>query len=65
MITVWLALVTDTWPFNNISLESKIKLMRCLVISIYLYACESLALTAEPEKRKQAFEMGLDATDSY
>ena len=31
--------------------------MRSLVISIFLYACESLTLTAELEKRTQAFEM--------
>ena len=31
--------------------------MRSLVISIFLYACESWALTAELEKRTQAFEM--------
>ena len=33
------------------------KLMRSLVISIFLYAFESWTLTAEPEKRTQAFEM--------
>ena len=42
---------------NNISLGSKVKLMRSLVISIFLYACESWTLTAELEKRTQAFEM--------
>ena len=31
--------------------------MRFLVISIFLYACESWTLTAELEKRMQAFEM--------
>ena len=31
--------------------------MRSLVISIFLYACESWAFTAELEKRMQAFEM--------
>ena len=31
--------------------------MRFLVISIFLYACESWTLTAESEKRTQAFEM--------
>ena len=31
--------------------------MRSLVISIYLYACESWTLTAELEKRMQAFDM--------
>ena len=42
---------------DNISLGSKVKLMRSLVISIFLYACESWTLTAEIEKRTQAFEM--------
>ena len=42
---------------DNISLRSKVKLMRSLVISIYLYACESWTLAAELEKRTQAFEM--------
>ena len=32
--------------------------MRSLVISIFLYACKSWTLTAELEKRTQAFEMG-------
>ena len=31
--------------------------MRSLVISIFLYACESLTLTAELDKRTQAFEL--------
>ena len=31
--------------------------MRSLVISIFLHACESWTLTAELEKRRQAFEM--------
>ena len=31
--------------------------MRSLVISIFLYACETWTLTAELEKRTQAFEM--------
>ena len=42
---------------NNISLGSKVKLMHSLVISIFLYACESWTLTAELEKGTQAFEM--------
>ena len=37
--------------------------MRSLVISIYLYACESWTLTAELEKRTQAFEV--DATGAF
>ena len=54
------AALTKLKPFlrdNNISLGSKVKLMRSLVISIFLYACESGTLTAELEKRTQAFEM--------
>ena len=45
------------WRDNNISLGSKVKLVRSLVNSIFLYACESWTLTAELEKRTQAFEM--------
>ena len=33
------------------------KIMRSLVISIFLYACEPWTLTAELEKKTQAFEM--------
>ena len=39
------------WRDKNIFLGSKVKLMRFLVISIFLYACESLTLTVELEKR--------------
>ena len=42
---------------NNVSLGSKVKLMRPLVNSIYLNACESWTFTAELEKRTQAFEL--------
>ena len=45
------------WNDRNIALSSKIRLMRSLVMSIYLYACESWTLTAETEKRIQAMEM--------
>ena len=37
------------WRDNSISFGSKVKLMRSLVISIFLYACESWTLTAELE----------------
>ena len=42
---------------DNIFLGSKVKLMRSIVISIFLYACESWTLTVELEKRTQAFVM--------
>ena len=45
------------WRDNNISVGSNAKLMRSLVISMFLYACEAWTLTAEIEKRTQTFEM--------
>ena len=55
--TAALTKLKPIWRDNNISLGSKMKLMRSLAISIFLYACESWTLTAELEKRTQAFEM--------
>ena len=43
------------WRDNNVSLGPKVKLMRSLVISIFLYACESWTLTAELEKKHRPF----------
>ena len=45
------------WRVNKISLGPKVKLMRSLVISIFLYACESWTLTTYLAKRTQAFEI--------
>ena len=45
------------WRDKNISLASKVKLMRMLILSTFLYACESWTLTAEIERRIQALEM--------
>ena len=45
------------WRDIYISLGSKVKLVRSLVISIFLYPIESWTLTVELEKRMQAFEM--------
>ena len=58
--TAALTKLKPIWRDNNISLGSlgsKVKLMHSLVISIFLYGCESWTLTAELEKRMQAFEM--------
>ena len=55
--TAALTKLKPIWRDNNISLGSKVKLMRSLVISTFLYACESWTLTAELENRTQAFEM--------
>ena len=45
------------WRDKNISLASKVKLMRTLILSTFFYACESWTLTAEIERRIQALEM--------
>ena len=42
---------------KNIAFSSKIRLMRSLVISIFLYACETWTLPAELEKKIQTTEM--------
>ena len=41
------------WRDKNISLASKVKLMRTLILSTFLYAFESWTLTAEIERRIQ------------
>ena len=56
--TAALTKLKPIWRDYNISLGSKVKLMRSLVISIFLYACKSWALTADLEKRTHSFEMG-------
>ena len=45
------------WNDRSISLSSKIQLVRFLVTSIFLFACESGTLTAELQKQIQAMEM--------
>ena len=45
------------WRDKNISLASKVKLMRMLILSTFLYARESWTLTAEFKRRIQALEM--------
>ena len=55
--TAALAKLKTIWNDKNIVLSSKIRLMRSLVISIFLYACESWTLTAEVERRIRAMEM--------
>ena len=45
------------WRNKNSSLASKVMLMRTLILSIFLYACESWTLTAEIERRIQALEI--------
>ena len=55
--TATLSRLKPVWNDRSISLSSKIRLMRSLITSIFLYACESWTLTAEFQLRIQAFEM--------
>ena len=45
------------WKDKNSSLASKVKLMRTLILSIFLYACQSWTLTTEIERRIHILEM--------
>ena len=55
--TVALSGLKIIWRDKNISLASKVKKMRTLILSTFLYACESWTLTAGKERRIQAIEM--------
>ena len=55
--TATLTRLKPVWIDKSISLSSKIRLMRSLVTSVFLYACESWTLTAELQRRIQAMEM--------
>ena len=55
--TAALAKLKTIWNDRNIVLSSKIRLMRSLVMSIFLYACESWTLTADTERRIHAMEL--------
>ena len=55
--TAALTRLKPVWIDKSISLSSKIRLMRSLVTSIFLYACESWTLKAELQRRIQAMEM--------
>ena len=56
-MTAALRRLKPLWNDRIISLSSMIRLMRSLVASIFLYACESWTLTAELQRRVQAMEM--------
>ena len=49
--TAALTQLKPIWRDSNVSIGSKVKLMRSLVMFIFLYACESWTLTAELEKK--------------
>ena len=52
-----LSKLKTVWEDKNISVSSKIRLLRSMVISIFLYACESWTIDSYLEKRIAAFEM--------
>ena len=49
--TAALTRLKPVWNDRSISLSFKVQLMHSLVMSIFLYACESWTLTAELQKR--------------
>ena len=49
--TAALTRLKPIWIDKSISLSSKTRLMRSLVTSIFLYACESWTLTAQLQRR--------------
>ena len=55
--TAALAKLKIIWSNKNISVSSKIRLMRSLVTAIFLYACETWTLNADLERRIRAMEM--------
>lgn len=55
--TAALTKLDTIWKDKGIQMCTKIRLLRSLVISILLYACETWTLTAEIEKRINAMEM--------
>ena len=55
--TAALTKLKPVWNDRSISLSFKIRLIRSLATTIFLYACESWILTAELQRRIQAMEM--------
>ena len=45
------------WNDKNIALNTKIRLLRSLIMSIFLYTCETWTLTAETERKIQTMEV--------
>ena len=62
--TAALTKLKTIWRDKYISLRLTVKLQRALVISIFLYACESCYLTAELEKKNVGLWDGWEAIES-
>ena len=54
--TAVLSRLTIIWRNKNISFASKVRLRRTLILSTFLYACESWTLTTKLERRIQALK---------
>jgi len=52
-----LASLDNIWRARNVSMKNKILLMRSIIMSTLLYACESWTVSKQDEKRLRAFEM--------
>ncbi|KAG1682135.1 Calcium-activated chloride channel regulator 4A [Nymphon striatum] len=52
-----LAKLENTWRAKNIAMKNKILLMRAIVESTLLYACESWTVSKNMEQKLRAFEM--------
>ena len=57
MTAATLTMLDIIWKDKATKLSSKIRLMRSLVNSVFLYACKTWTVTAELEKRVQALEI--------
>jgi len=57
LTTAALTKLRKIWKDHSISTGHKIRLMRALVLSIFLYACETWTLTSALQKKIQATEM--------
>ena len=64
-VTAALTKLKPVWKDRSISLSSKIRLKRSLVIFIFLYACESWTLTAGLQRRIRAIQKSLSLNEKY
>ena len=55
--TAALSKLKNIWQSKKLSLKSKIRLMRSLTMSVFLYGCEAWTLTADLQRRISALEM--------
>ena len=58
-----LARLRQIWRDKGISVASKLRLLRALVLSVLLYGAEAWTLNAEVERRINALEIFLTAID--